>query len=86
MLKMDGGPRYVLTGPGVGRSSDRSCPRGLGGKALADVARAAAAGVFPPIDSTVPFQLEPMRQALRRAAAHLNNALIVIQMGSAHGI
>jgi NADPH:quinone reductase-like Zn-dependent oxidoreductase len=63
------GPRYVLTGPGI-----------AGGKALADVARAATAGVLPPIDSTVPFELEPMRHALRRAAAHQNNGRIVIQM------
>ena len=64
------GPRYVLAGPGPG-----------GGKALADVARAAAAGVLPPIDSTVPFELEAVRQALRRAAAHQNNGRIVIEMG-----
>ncbi len=63
------GPRYVMAGPGPG-----------GGKALKDVAKAAAAGVLPPIDCTVPFQLEPMRQALRRAAAHQNNGRIVIQM------
>jgi NADPH:quinone reductase-like Zn-dependent oxidoreductase len=63
------GPRYVLAGPGPG-----------GGKALENVARAAAAGVLPPIDCTVPFQLEPMRQALRRAAAHQNNGRIVIQI------
>ena len=50
---------------------------------LADVAGAAAAGVLPPIDSTVPFELEPMRQALRRAAAHQNNGRIVIQMDKA---
>ena len=63
------GPRYILTGPGPN-----------GGKGLADVARAAAAGILPPIDSIVPFELEPMRQALRRAAAHQNNGRIVIQM------
>jgi NADPH:quinone reductase-like Zn-dependent oxidoreductase len=62
-------PRYVLTGPSFG-----------GGKALADVAKAAAAGVLPPIDSIVPFELESMRKALRRAAAHKNNGRIVIQM------
>ncbi len=39
------GPRYVLTGPSPS-----------GGKALADVARAAAAGVLPPIDSTSAFR------------------------------
>lgn len=66
------GPRYVLTGPSPG-----------GGKGLADVAGAAAAGVLPPIDSTVPFELEPMRQALRRAASHQNNGRIVIQMDKA---
>lgn len=65
------GPRYVLTGPTAN-----------GGKALPDVAGAAVAGVLPPIDSTVPFELEPMRQALRRAAAHRNNGRIVIQMAS----
>ncbi len=63
------GPRYVLAGPGPS-----------GGKALADVARVAATGVLPPIDSTVPFELEPMRQALRRAATHHNNGRIVIRM------
>jgi NADPH:quinone reductase-like Zn-dependent oxidoreductase len=63
------GPRYVLAGPGPG-----------GGKALSDVASAAAAGVLPPIDCTVPFELEPMRQAIRRAAAHQNNGRILIQM------
>jgi NADPH:quinone reductase-like Zn-dependent oxidoreductase len=47
------GPRYVLTGPGAG-------------KALPEVAAAAASGVLPPIDSTVPFELEAMRNALRR--------------------
>jgi NADPH:quinone reductase-like Zn-dependent oxidoreductase len=66
------GPGYVLTGPSPG-----------GGKALADVAEAAAAGVLPPIDSTVPFELESTRQALRRAAAHLNHGRIVIQMDKA---
>ncbi|MGH9643476.1 MAG: zinc-binding dehydrogenase [Terriglobales bacterium] len=66
------GPRYVLTGPGPD-----------GGKALADVARAAETGVLPPIDSTVPFELEAVRQALRRAAAHRNNGRIVIQMDTA---
>jgi NADPH:quinone reductase-like Zn-dependent oxidoreductase len=63
------GPRYMLTGPGPG-----------GGRALADVARAAAIGVLPPIDSTVPFELEAMRHALRRAATHQNNGRIVVQM------
>lgn len=63
------GPRYVLTGPGPG-----------GGTALAKVAAAAAAGVLPPIDSTVPFEETPMRDALRRAAAHENHGRIAIQM------
>jgi len=63
------GPRYVLTGPGPS-----------GGKALGEVAAAAVAGVLPPIDSTVPFELEPMREALKRAAAHRNNGRIVIEM------
>ena len=63
------GPRYILAGPGPS-----------GGAALADVARAAAEGVLPPIDSTVPFELEPMRHALRRAAAHRNNGRSVVQM------
>ena len=40
----------------------------------------AAAGVVPPIDSTVAFDLEPMRQAIRRAAAHQNHGRIVIKM------
>lgn len=64
------GPRYILTGPGQG-----------GGSALAGVAQAAAEGVLPIIDSTVPFELEAMRQALRRAAAHRNNGRIVMQVG-----
>ena len=63
------GPHYVLTGPG---------PRG--GKGLADVAGSVAMGMLPPIDSIVPFELEPMREALRRAAAHQNDGRIVIQM------
>lgn len=63
------GPRYLLTGPGPG-----------GGGALARVAANADAGVVPQIDSTLPFELEPMRQALRRAAAHENNGRIVIQV------
>jgi NADPH:quinone reductase-like Zn-dependent oxidoreductase len=66
------GPRYVLTGPSPS-----------GGSALPEVARAAAAGILPLIDSTVPFELEPMRQALRRAAAHENHGRIVIQMDNA---
>jgi NADPH:quinone reductase-like Zn-dependent oxidoreductase len=66
------GPRYVLTGPSF-----------RGGKGLAAVAGAAGAGIVPPIDSTVPFELEPMRQALRRAAAHQNRGRIVIQMARA---
>ena len=63
------GPRYVLTGPGPG-----------GGKALPRVAAAAAAGVLPGIYVTVPFELEPVRQALRRAMAHQNHGRIAIQM------
>jgi len=66
------GPRYVLAGPGPG-----------GGNKLAAVARAATAGVLPPIDSTVPFELAPLRQALRRAAAHQNDGRIVIRMDKA---
>ncbi len=66
------GPRYVLTGPGPG-----------GGNELAAVAEAAEAGVLPPIDSTVPFELGPMRQALRRATAHQNDGRIVIRMDQA---
>jgi NADPH:quinone reductase-like Zn-dependent oxidoreductase len=66
------GPRYVITGPGPG-----------GGKALADVATSAEGGVLPPIDSIVPFELAPMREALRRAASHQNNGRIVIQMDGA---
>lgn len=61
------GPRYILTGPGLNS-----------GGLLADVAEAADAGILPPIDSVVPFALEPMREALRRAAAHENNGRIVI--------
>jgi alcohol dehydrogenase len=64
------GPRYILTGPGPG-----------GGGALADVAKAAANGIVPPIDSTVPFDLQAVREALRRVAAHRNNGRIVIQVG-----
>jgi NADPH:quinone reductase-like Zn-dependent oxidoreductase len=63
------GPRYVLTGPGTGA-----------GKELTKVARVAAAGVLPPIDSTVPFELEAVRQAIRKAAAHQNNGRIAIEM------
>ncbi len=66
------GPRYILTGPGPS-----------GGKVLGQVARDAAAGVLPPIDSTVPFELEAMREALKRAAAHRNDGRIVIQMDKA---
>jgi NADPH:quinone reductase-like Zn-dependent oxidoreductase len=66
------GPRYILTGPGPN-----------GGRVLADVAQEAAAGVVPPIDSTVPFELEAMRQALKRAAAHQNNGRIVIDFKKA---
>ena len=63
------GPRYVLTGPGPG-----------GGSALSDVAAVAANGVVPTIDSVVPFELEPMREALRRAAAHRNSGRIVVEV------
>ena len=66
------GPRYILTGPSLS-----------GGKVLADVAQEAAAGVLPPIDSTVPFELEAMRGALKRAAAHENDGRIVIEMDKA---
>jgi NADPH:quinone reductase-like Zn-dependent oxidoreductase len=66
------GPRYILTGPSVG-----------GGKALSEVADAAATGVLPTIDSTVPFELEPVRYALKRSAAHQNNGRIVIEMVNA---
>lgn len=66
------GPRYVLTGPSV-----------AGGKALPEVADAAASGVLPIIDSTVPFELGPVREALKRSAAHRNNGRIVIQMNHA---
>ncbi len=63
------GPRYVLAGPGLGAGSD-----------LANVAAAAAAGILPPIDSIIPFELEPMRAALRQAAAHRNNGRIVLRI------
>lgn len=63
------GPRYVLTGPSIG-----------GGKVLPKVAEMAESGVLPPIDSIVPFNLESVRQALKRAAAHRNHGRIVIQM------
>jgi NADPH:quinone reductase-like Zn-dependent oxidoreductase len=66
------GPRYVLTGPSPS-----------GGKGLADVAEVAAAGVLPPIDSTVPFELEPIRQALRLAARHRNRGRVGIRMDQA---
>jgi len=66
------GPRYFLTGPSPG-----------GGAALGQVAGVAAAGVVPPIDSIVPFELAAMRQALRRAADHRNNGRIVIRMDQA---
>jgi NADPH:quinone reductase-like Zn-dependent oxidoreductase len=63
------GPRYILTGPGLG-----------GGKALAEVAAALCAGMVPPVDSTVPFELQPMQEALRRAAAHQNRGRIAIHI------
>jgi NADPH:quinone reductase-like Zn-dependent oxidoreductase len=63
------GPRYILTGPGLG-----------GGKALTEVAAALSAGMLPPVDSTVPFELPPMQEALRRAAAHQNQGRIAIQV------
>jgi NADPH:quinone reductase-like Zn-dependent oxidoreductase len=63
------GPRYILTGPSAG-----------GGVGLPAVAQAASTGVLPPIDSTIPFELNSMRQALRRAASHRNHGRIVIQM------
>ncbi len=63
------GPRYILAGPGPG-----------GGKALDDVASAAVEGVLPPIDTTVPFNFESMRRALRRAASHSNHGRIVVRM------
>lgn len=66
------GPRYVLTGPGLNA-----------GKMLTEVARDAAAGVRPTIDSRVPFEIEAMRHALRRAAAHRNDGRIVIEMAKA---
>jgi NADPH:quinone reductase-like Zn-dependent oxidoreductase len=61
------GPRYSLTGP-------------TNGSALAEVAALAEAGVVPPIDSIIPFELEAMRHALQRAAAHQNRGRIVIQI------
>jgi NADPH:quinone reductase-like Zn-dependent oxidoreductase len=63
------GPRYILTGPGLNAGGE-----------LAEVAKAAANGVLPMIDCTIPFELEPMQQALKRAAAHQNNGRIVIQV------
>ena len=66
------GPQYVLTGPSV-----------AGGKALPEVADVAAKGVLPTIDSTVPFELGSVREALKRSAAHRNNGRIVIRMNNA---
>ena len=66
------GPRYILAGPSIG-----------GGRALPEVAGAAASGVLPAIDSMVPFKLDPVRHALRRSAAHQNNGRIVIEMDHA---
>jgi NADPH:quinone reductase-like Zn-dependent oxidoreductase len=66
------GPRYILTGPSL-----------TGGKFLPEVAAAAASGVLPTIDSNVPFELEPVRQALTRAANHQNHGRIVIEMNTA---
>jgi NADPH:quinone reductase-like Zn-dependent oxidoreductase len=63
------GPRYILTGPGL-----------RAGRELSVVAGAASAGVLPTIDSIVPFELSPIREALHRAVAHLNNGRIVIQV------
>ena len=68
------GPRYILTGPGL-----------TAGKKLAEVAQAASAGVLPAIDSTVPFELEPIRNALRRAVTHANGGRIVIQVSGTPG-
>ena len=69
---------YTLTLPGEYHLTDpeaASCDAVTGtGPAEA----AAAAGVLPPIDTLVPFELEPMRKALRRAAAHQNSGRIVI--------
>jgi hypothetical protein len=66
------GLRYVLAGPSL-----------TGGEGLPDVARIAAAGVSPPIDTGVPFELELMSRALRRAVAHQNHGHIVIQLQEA---
>ncbi|UWZ83101.1 NAD(P)-dependent alcohol dehydrogenase [Occallatibacter riparius] len=63
------GPRYILTGPGLNA-----------GKQLPNIAAAASAGVLPAIDSTVPFELAPIRDALRRAVAHSNTGRIVIEI------
>ena len=63
------GPRYVLTGPGPGA-----------GAALADVASAASEGILPEIDSIVPFEIDPVREALREAVAHRNHGRIVIDV------
>ena len=61
------GPRYILTGP-------------THGKQLVEVAKAAETGVLPPIDLILPFEVESMRRALGRAAAHQNDGRIVIDV------
>jgi alcohol dehydrogenase len=65
------GPHYVLTGPTAG-----------GGRMLPEVAAAASQGILPPIDSVVRFELEAMRNALRRAVAHKNSGRIVLRVES----
>jgi NADPH:quinone reductase-like Zn-dependent oxidoreductase len=66
------GPRYILTGPGAG-----------GGKGLPEISQAIADGVIPMIDERVPFEIEAMRHALKRAADHRNRGRIVICMPQA---
>jgi NADPH:quinone reductase-like Zn-dependent oxidoreductase len=63
------GPRYILTGPGMGA-----------GKVLPEVARALGEGMLPMIDEIVPFEEEAMRCALKRAVGHQNRGRIVIRL------
>lgn len=70
LLSFFRGPRYILTGPGMGA-----------GKELPEIARHMKEGVLPVIDEVVPFEEEAMRRALKRAAGHQNRGRVVIRMG-----
>jgi NADPH:quinone reductase-like Zn-dependent oxidoreductase len=69
LLSFFRGPRYILTGPGMGA-----------GKGLPEITRYMGEGVLPVIDEVVPFEEEAMRRALKRAVGHQNRGRIVIRM------